>query len=64
MKFICCLKYFLSRALAAILTGRAESFEVLVILWVHRYKMFFFLISNTFINNGDFAIQIIPIKNI
>ena len=54
MLFICCLKYFLSRALAAILAGKAESFghffrslritaaEVVVILWVHRYKIFNF----------------------
>ena len=39
--------------------------SVVFILWVHCYKIFiFFLISNTFINNADFAIQIFPIKNI
>ena len=76
MLFICCLNYYLSRALAAILAGRAESFghffrslritaaEVVVILWVHRYKIssFFFSFLIFFINNGDFAIQIFPIK--
>ena len=38
--------------------------EVVVILWVHCFKMFFFLITNIFINNSDFAIQLLPIKNI
>ena len=71
-------KYFLSRALAVILAGRAESFgqfleslritaaEAVDILWLHRYKIFiFFLISNIFLfNKGDFAIQTFPIKNI
>ena len=75
----CCLKYFLSRALATILVGGAELFrhlrslrvtaaEVWVILWVYRYKFFsnliFTLISHIFINIGDFAIQTFLIKNI
>ena len=40
--------------------------EVVVILWIHRYKFSFFFsfLIFFFINNGDFAIQIFPIKNI
>ena len=36
---------------------RITAAEVVVILWVHRYKIFilFSLISNIFINNGDIS---------
>ena len=45
---------------------RITAAEVWVILSVHPYKIFniFSLISNIFINIGDFAIQIFLIKNI
>ena len=57
------LKYFLSRALAAILAGRAESFDSILFCGYIAINVFFsFLIF--FINNVDFAIQIFPIKNI
>ena len=57
------LKYFLSRALAAILAGRAESFDSIYFVGIHCYKIFiFFFISYIFIINVDCAIQIFPIK--
>ena len=44
---------------------RITAAEVVDFLCVHRYKIFiFFLISNIFTNNGYFAIQIFPIRNI
>ena len=55
------LKYFLSRALAAILAARAS---FLFSGYIAIKFSFFFLISNIFIDNVDFAIQIFPIKNI
>ena len=56
------LKYFLSRALVAILAGRAESFDDSILFCGYiAIKFSFFLISNIFINNVDFPIQI---KNI
>ena len=58
------LKYFLSRALAAILAGRAESLDSILFLGYIAIKFSFFFISNIFINNVDFAIQIFQIKNI
>ena len=53
-------KYFLSRALATILPGRAS----FLFCGYIAIKFSFFLISDIFINNVDFAIQIFPIKNI
>ena len=61
MLFICCLNYFLSRALAAIFAGRAS---FLFCGYIAIKFSFFFLISNIFINNVDFAIQVFLIKNI
>ena len=74
-----CLKYFLSRALVTILAGTRESFRHLfrslritaaeldlwVIVGTTLLKFQHFpLISNIFINNGDFAIHIFLIMNI
>ena len=49
----------------AILASRAEPFDSILKCGYIAIKFsFFFLISNIFINNVDFAIQILPIKNI
>ena len=60
------LKIFLSRALVAILAGRAESFDSILFCGfiAIKFSFFFILISKIFINNVDFPIQIFPIKNI
>ena len=48
----------------AILASRAELFDSILFCGYIAIKFSFFLISNIFINNVDFAIQILPIKNI